>query len=228
MAILSVSPTRMELSRLKTELQLARRGYKLLKDKQDELLRQFIGSIRTARRLRETCDRRYRELDARTLVASARFTTAEIQADWLSARNRLDLLMKPGNYMGVSAPEWSLASPNWRDKEYLSLSPELARTRLEMLNLLPDFLRLAQTEKRCVILSAELEKTRRRVNALEYLTIPQLEETIRFIKSRLDDAERDRVTRLLKLQDFESAAATEAAGTNDSLSPAAGTQEPSG
>ncbi|MDD2213001.1 MAG: V-type ATP synthase subunit D [Oscillospiraceae bacterium] len=211
MASFVVSPTRMELSRIKAELQLAQRGYKLLKDKQDELMRQFIGTIRTARQLRQTCDQRYRDIRTQAVLAAALFTRAQVQADCLSAQNRLDLVLQLGNQMGVLAPEWSLANANWRDKEYLSLSPDLAQTRQEMLALLPDLLRLAQLEKRCVILSGELEKTRRRVNALEYLTIPQFEETLRFIRSRLDDAERDRVTRLLKMQDFAAAAAKQAA-----------------
>jgi V/A-type H+-transporting ATPase subunit D len=147
----------------------------------------------------------YRTLRRSALLAKAPFPEKSIIDDYLSAQGGISLTLQSKNQMGVLVPIMSFDIDKKGD-EFLSLSPALSQTKRQMESLLPHLLQLAQIEKHCVILSAEIEKTRRRVNALEYMTIPQLKETIRFIKMRLEDSERDRITRLIKMQDLEVSA----------------------
>lgn len=208
MAILPVSPTRMELSRLKKQLQLSVRGHKLLKDKQDELMRQFIAIVRKTERLREEIEEKYRAVRHKALLAASDFSEKEIFESCLTGGKGLFVTQHTKNQMGVLVPVMAFDYDESRGGEFLSLSPALNEAKNQMAALLPTFLELAQLEKHCVILSGEIEKTRRRVNALEYMTIPQLKETIRFIKMRLEDSERDQITRLIKIQDFGLTAET--------------------
>ncbi len=203
MGMLPVSPTRMELSRLKKQLQMSERGYQLLKDKQDELMRQFITTVKQTETLRTAVEEQYSAIRRSALLAKASFPEKSVVEDCLSVPNKIGLDIKSKNQMGVLVPMMSFDTGKKIDNDFLSLSPELSHTKRQMELLLPRLLQLSQIEKHCVILSAEIEKTRRRVNALEYMTIPQLKETIRFIKMRLEDSERDRITRLIKMQDFE-------------------------
>ncbi len=202
MSVLPVSPTRMELSRLKKQLELSVRGHKLLKDKQDELMRQFIGIVKETERLRTEIEEKYRVVRRRALLAAADYSQKELMESAVTDGEGLCVSVKTKNQMGVIVPVMEFDRGKAQNGEFLSLSPALSQTKGEMEGLLPVFLKLAQQEKHCVILAAEIEKTRRRVNALEYMTIPQLKETIRFIKMRLGDNERDQITRLIKIQDF--------------------------
>lgn len=195
----------MELSRLTKQLQLSERGHKLLKDKQDELMRQFIAIIKETQSLRLNVEKQYRIIRHQAALAKSAYSQTEILASCLSVEPKTEVDIHSKNQMGVIVPIMSFRNTEHSKSSGLSLSPALNETKLQMLKLFPDFLRLAQLEKHCVVLSAEIEKTRRRVNALEYMTIPQLIETIRFIKMRLEDNERDRVTRLIKMQDYEIA-----------------------
>lgn len=203
MAILAVSPTRMELSRLKKQLQLSVRGHKLLKDKQDELMRQFLDIIRETRALRDEVERKFHAIRHAALLAKAPFPDKAVLESSLSSVPQIDFTMQTKNQMGVYVPVMTFSER--KPAPTLSLSPALQKSKEDFETLLPDLLKLAQMEKKCVILAAEIEKTRRRVNALEYMTIPQLKETIRFITMRLEDAERDRITRIIKMQDFDIA-----------------------
>lgn len=203
MNLLPVSPTRMELSRLKKQLQLSVRGHKLLKDKQDELMRQFIDIIKETQLLRTATEKQYRAIRHAALLAKAEFPEKAILESCLTYNTQIEFTMHSKNQMGVQVPLMSFSENKGGDQDSLSISPALSKTKEQMKSLLSDLLRLAQMEKHCVMLSVEIEKTRRRVNALEYMTIPQLKDTIRFIKMRLEDAERDRITRLIKMQDFE-------------------------
>lgn len=203
MSLLPVSPTRMELSRLKKQLQLSERGHKLLKDKQDELMRQFIAIIKETQSLRVNIEKQYQTICHQAELAKSQYSQTEIMASCLIGEPKTEVTIHPKNKMGVIVPIMSFENNEMGKNSGLSLSPALHETKLQMASLFPDLLRLAQLEKHCVILSSEIEKTRRRVNALEYMTIPQLKETIRFIKMRLEDSERDRITRLIKMQDYE-------------------------
>lgn len=202
MGVLPVSPTRMELTRLKKQLQLSIRGHKLLKDKQDELMRRFVALIRECNTLRMEAEAQYTQIRRQSLLAKAAVAEETIHGIYACQKNPVTVTYGVGNMMGLSVPEMRFeVTPN-PPSGLLQSTPALERSREQMEKLLPTLLELAQAEKNCTILAAEIEKIRRRVNALEYMTIPQLTETIRFIKMRLEDAERDRITRLIKMEDM--------------------------
>jgi V/A-type H+-transporting ATPase subunit D len=201
MARLNVNPTRMELTRLKGRLATATRGHKLLKDKRDEMMRRFIILIRENARLRA-------EVEGRLIEALAQFALCRglmepqvlEQAVMVPART-VALSLSMQNIMSVNVPkiEMEVGEPR--------LSYGLAQTSAQLdgaisnlAEVLPALIRLAEIEKTCNMLADEIEKTRRRVNALEYVMIPDLEETIRFITMKLDENDRAATTRLMKVK----------------------------
>ncbi len=202
MSRLHVNPTRMELSNLKKQLQLSVRGHKLLKDKQDELVKYFIQLVREAKTLREVLETEYPDILQKTVSEKGAFS----EKDWMDSTvyfsGDREASLETRNKMGVVVPIYT-ALPGGTDIP-LSLSPGLEESRQKMEELFPRFMELASLEKQCAVVALDIEKTRRRVNALEYMTIPNLQETIRFIKMRLEDSERERITRLIKMQEYQS------------------------
>ena len=194
MARLNVNPTRMELTRLKKQLTTATRGHKLLKDKQDELMRQFILLIRKNNQLRQE-------------MANASITEPFIEELFALPAENVDLSIVDKNIMSVKVPvmnfeydEQLTGTP--LEYGYLNSSAELDRSIDRFTTLLPKLLELTEIEKTCQLMASEIEKTRRRVNALEYMTIPQLEETIYYIRMKLEENERAEVTRLIKVKNM--------------------------
>ena len=196
MARLNVNPTRMELSRLKIRLKTAKSGHKLLKDKQDELMRQFIILIKQNRKLREEVEGKLQNSFKDFLLARGVMSDDKLLAN-----------IKTKNVMSVIVPTMTFN----RDMEnaevsypygYAQTSADLDDAVDGLNRVMKDLLELAETEKACQLMADEVEKTRRRVNALEYMTIPQLEETIRYIQMKLDENERSSITRLMKVKDM--------------------------
>lgn len=203
-AAMRVNPTRMELTRIKRRLVTAKRGHKLLKDKRDEMVRQFILLVRENHRLRG-------EVEAELSVALRNFALArsvtepELMEEALlyPARNvQVDLDMR--SILSVHVPTLRVLEETMQETR---LSYGLAETSAQLdgaiaglAELLPKLIRLAEVEKSCDLLADEIEKTRRRVNALEYVMIPQFEETIRYISMKLDENERGALTRLMKVK----------------------------
>ena len=179
MAKMNVNPTRMELRRLKTRLKTATRGHKLLKDKSDEMIRQFMVYVRENKRLRE-------EIEAELSSALKGFTLA--RAD---------------NVMSVEVPSISVVEHEGQDKypySFDTVTSELDASIGTLSTLLVKLVKLAEVEKTCNMLADEIEKNRRRVNALEYVMIPQIEETIKYINMKLDENERASTIRLMKVK----------------------------
>lgn len=211
MARLNVNPTRMELTRLKKQLTTATRGHKLLKDKQDELMRQFILLIRKNNDLRAAVEKELTKALSSFVLANASLNEAFIEEMMtIPAENvTLDIIEK--NIMSVKVPAMNFhydESINEAplDYGYLNSNAELDVAMDNLTTALPGLLELAEIEKTCQLLSVEIEKTRRRVNALEYMTIPQLEETIRYIQMKLEENERANITRLIKVKDMGAGA----------------------
>lgn len=199
-----VNPTRMELTRIKRRLVTAKRGHKLLKDKRDEMVRQFIALVRENHALR-------REVEAELSRALASFALArsvtepELMEEALlyPARN-VEVNMEMRSVLSVHVPTLRVLEETMHETV---LSYGLAETSAQLdgaiaglAALLPKLIKLAEVEKACDLLADEIEKTRRRVNALEYVMIPQFEETIRFITMKLDENERGNLTRLMKVK----------------------------
>ncbi|MCE5342227.1 MAG: V-type ATP synthase subunit D [Eubacteriales bacterium] len=204
-ALLRVNPTRMELTRIKRRLVTARRGHKLLKDKRDEMVRQFILLIRENDRLR-------REVEKELTLALGNFAMARAVTE---PELLEEALLCPARSIRVDMGIRSVLSvrvPTLRMNETgqeTTLSYGLAETSAQLdgaieslAELLPKLIHLAEVEKTCDLLADEIERTRRRVNALEYVMIPQFIETIRFITMKLDENERGSLTRLMKVKDM--------------------------
>ncbi|MCB5955236.1 V-type ATP synthase subunit D [Enterococcus sp. CWB-B31] len=209
MVRLNVNPTRMELTRLKKMLGTAARGHKLLKDKQDELIRQFILLIRKNNQLRIDVEEELNGALSSFVLASSTLNEAFIEGlvSIPASEVTMDIIEK--NVMSVTVPimnfhydEEIVDSP--LDYGYLNSNAELDRSFDKISSILPKMLELAEVEKTCQLMAEEIEKTRRRVNALKYLTIPQLEETIYYIKMKLEENERGEITRLIKIKDMGS------------------------
>lgn len=208
MARLNVNPTRMELSRLKDRLKLASRGHKLLKDKQDELMRQFISLIRENNELRNEVEDKIESGMHSFSIANALLHDNYIAEVMTTPSQSVSLNINQENIMNIRVPQMNF---NYEDTPddisditygYLNSNSDLDSAIEQMLDVMPRMLELAETEKRCQLIADEIEKTRRRVNALEYMTIPQLEETIYFIEMKLEENERAQITRLIKIKDM--------------------------
>lgn len=220
MARLNVNPTRMELTLLKKRLNTARRGHKLLKDKRDELMKQFLETVRQNEALRLRVEERLMQAHQSFAVASAEMSPEGMEQALLYPKQSVSLDVSLRNIMSVNVPEYTFhkASDNTGDIYPYGLaltSGELDDALAFLSSVLDDMLRLAQIEKSVQLMAAEIEKTRRRVNALEHFMIPQLEETIRYITMKLDENERGNLSRLMKVKDMMLEQAREAALAED-------------
>lgn len=203
MARLNVNPTRMELRRLKTRLKTAVRGHKLLKDKADETIRQFMVLIKENKRLREETEGEVSAALRSFLLASA-VTTAPVMEEAVAMPGySVELETSGKNVMSVMVPQISVKEGDKKDLypySFAGVSAELDGSIANLSEVLVKLIHLAEVEKACNMLADEIEKNRRRVNALEYVMIPQLEETIKYITMKLDENERANTIRLMKVK----------------------------
>ena len=207
MAVMNVNPTRMQLSKLKKQLVTAIRGHKMLKDKRDELMRQFLALVRETLDLREKVERELENCNAHFVNASAVMSKQALDGSLLSPKQQINLEISAKNVMSVEIPQFE-ADARTADKgdifpygfAFTSFELDDAITSLD--RVLPDLILLAQHEKSCELMSAEIEKTRRRVNSLEHVMIPRYQETIKFISMKLEENDRSSRTRLMKVKDM--------------------------
>ena len=204
MAKLKVNPTRMALSELKLRLVTAKRGHKLLKDKQDELMRQFINLIKENKKLRVEVEKELSESFKSFLLASATMSPLFLDSAVSFPKEKLSVEIKSKNIMSVNVPEMKFVKEEMEGSifpyGFVQTSAELDDTVIKLQKVLDNLLSLAEIEKSCQLMADEIEKTRRRVNALEYSTIPNLEETVKDIRMKLDENERATITRLMKVK----------------------------
>ena len=206
MAELNVNPTRMELKKLKLRLATARRGHKLLKDKRDEMMRQFMETVREVGALRKSVEESIERVNADFTLASAAMSPKMLEEALMLPVSPGELFIKFGSVMNISVPSYGYDREG-RDAGGLNYgfaftSGELDAAVRRMVSILPDMLRLAEREKTVQMLADEIEKTRRRVNALEYIMIPRYEAAIKRIVMKLDENERSNTTRLMKVKDM--------------------------
>ncbi|RLK64037.1 V-type ATP synthase subunit D [Atopobacter sp. AH10] len=206
MARLDVKPTRMELQKLKARLQISTRGHKLLKDKQDELMRQFIELIRQNNSLRKAVEGRLIQGMQAFVLARASLNEAFIDELVALPPRQVSLTIDKKNVMSVNVPDMHFSVEEGSSDEfqygYLNSNSELDHSVWELRAVMDDLLKLSEIEKACQLMADEIEKTRRRVNALEYRMIPQLEETIHYIEMKLEENERASLTRIIKVKDM--------------------------
>lgn len=214
----TVNPTRMELTRLKQRLRTATRGHKLLKDKRDELMKQFMDVVRENRALRRSVEEALMRVYGSFTIASALSSPEMLEQSLMLPSRHVALTLGSKNIMSVNVPQYAFryytyninvaADTHATDDTapppygFAQTSGALDDAVAALNKLLPDLLRLTEIEKTSQLLAEEIEKTRRRVNALEYVKIPQMKENIRYITMKLEENERANTVRLMKVKDI--------------------------
>ena len=207
MANKTINPTRMELTRLKGRIKTAARGHKLLKDKRDELMKQFMEVVRKNRALRRRVEQGLEKAGAAMTVASAVMSPEMLEQALLYPKQSVELDVTYRNIMSVNVPVYHYRTANDDPTEiypygFAQTSGELDAALEALGAVFRDMLELAEVEKTMQLLAQDIEKTRRRVNALEYVVIPEMQRNIRYITMKLDENERGNTTRLMKVKDM--------------------------
>ena len=207
MANIAVIPTRMELTRLKGKLKTARRGHKLLKDKRDGLMKQFMLIVRELRALRKEVEEELMTVHKSFTVASALMSSEALEQALLYPKQSVELTQSSKNIMSVNVPVYHFQTKTKSDADiypygFASTSGELDTAVDALGKVFMKMLKLAEIEKSAQLMAEEIEKTRRRVNALEYVMIPNTQEAIRYIIMKLDENDRATTTRLMKVKDM--------------------------
>lgn len=207
MAIMNVNPTRMQLTKLKKQLATAVRGHKMLKDKRDELMRQFLDLVRENKTLREKVEKELANCNSHFVNASAVMSKQSLDASLMSPKQQVSIEVEPHNVMSVEVPKFSAGTRTSDESDifpygFAFTSFELDDAVMSLNELLPDLIRLAELEKSCEMMSSEIEKTRRRVNSLEHVMIPRYQDTIKYISMKLEENDRSSRTRLMKVKDM--------------------------
>lgn len=205
--IMSVNPTRMELTNLKRKLITARRGHKLLKDKRDELMRRFLDLVRENKTLRRAVEKGISEANVHMSVARSVMSDKALDVALMLPTQEMSLEVAEQNVMSVLIPHFNTKLKTADENDIYSYGFAFTSSDLDIAvkalsDIMPQMFRLAEVEKSCQLMAAEIEKTRRRVNALEHVMIPQYEETIKYITMKLDENERSTTTRLMKVKDM--------------------------
>ena len=207
MAVMSdIKPTRMELKKTKARLKTATRGHKLLKDKRDELMRNFLQIVRENKALRQKVEKGLAEAMASMSNASRLMSPEILEQSLLCPKQGVEVDIQLKNIMSVNIPEYGFrtrtdAAEDIYPYGYAMTSGELDESIDRLSEVFRDMLELARAEKSMQLMAAEIERTRRRVNALEYVMIPQMQDTIRYITMKLEENERSTTTRLMKVKD---------------------------
>ena len=203
----TINPTRMELTRLKGRLRTAQRGHKLLKDKRDELMKQFMDVVRENRALRRKVEESLMRANGSFTVAAALMSPEMLEQSLLYPKESVSVDMTFQNIMSVDVPRYQFHTKSQAAGEvypygFAQTSGELDDAVDEMARVFQDMLRLAEVEKTSQLLAQEIEKTRCRVNALEYVKIPEMQANIKYITMKLDENERANTIRLMKVKDM--------------------------
>lgn len=210
MAEIRVNPTRMELKKLQIRYNTARRGHKLLKDKRDELMKQFLDVVRADKELRARVEAALLRTYGSFSVASAVSSPRQMATALILPKKEAQIEVVEKNRMSVIVPTFELhitgSGEDSRNYGFAFTSGELDASVGELGGILEDMLRMAQLEKEAQLLAEEIERTRRRVNALEYIMMPRYLAAIKSIKMKLDENERGNITRLMKVKDMMLAA----------------------
>lgn len=215
MSRLNVNPTRMVLAQLKARLATAKRGHKLLKDKQDELMRQFIERVRLNMQLREEVEEELAVSFRDFMLAAAAITPEKLEQAVAFSKLQIKAEIHEENLMSVHVPAIKFVEELTPGMEkatgdtslaygFAQTSADLDEAIRRQKAVMARLLELAEIEKSCQLMADDIEGTRRRVNALEYRTIPDLEETIKYIRMKLEENERATITRLMKVKEMIS------------------------
>ncbi len=204
MSLIRVNPTRMEMTRLKRQLTTAKRGHKLLKDKQDEMIRQFMLLIKKNRSLRIEVEEELSQVMKKFSMAKLKMSRVGMLEAMMIPSQATNVEVGSKSIMNIKIPTVKYETQKAIDLTYgFAFTPsELDKTIIDLSQLLPKLIELAQLDKSCDMLANEIEKTRRRVNAIEFIMIPNMIESIRYIQMKLEDNERSNIIRLMKSKEI--------------------------
>ena len=202
-----IIPTRMELTRLKKKLATAMKGHKLLKDKRDELMREFLDLVRINMELRKTVEKGIRSANTNFVIAKAGMSEETLRTALMAPKQEVYLTQEAKNVMSVNIPVLDFKTRTADENDIYSYgfaftSADLDGAVKSLADIFPQMLKLAECEKSCQLMAAEIEKTRRRVNALEHVIIPETQAAIKYISMKLDENERSTQIRLMKVKDM--------------------------
>jgi len=201
-----VNPTRMELTKLKKRLKIAKRGHKLLKDKQDELIKKFVDLVKRNKELREQVEKELTSALRDFVMARAVMPGEVLEESLMYPVGSVDIEVGRKNIMSVIVPTIKAVqqqeNKNIFSYGFYNTTGQLDDAITVLSGILPKLLELAEVEKTCQLMAAEIEKTRRRVNALEHIMIPQMTDKIKYITMKLDENERGNLTRLMKIKEM--------------------------
>jgi V-type ATPase, D subunit len=197
----------MELSRIKDKLAVARKGHKLLKDKRDELMRQFLIMVRENMELRKHVEEGIRQANINFIVAKAGMDAETLNTALMAAKQKVTLGVSTKNVMSVNIPVFDVKTKTASETDiysygYAFTSSDLDGAIKSLADIRDDMILLAEKEKACKLMAAEIEKTRRRVNALEHVIIPEAQKNIKYISMKLEETARDNTIRLIKVKDM--------------------------
>lgn len=207
MASRQVNPTRMELTKLKKKRITAIRGHKLLKDKRDELMRQFLDLVKENMSVRLKVEQGILNANKNFVMAKASMSEATLNTALMAPKQEINLIVNQKNIMSVDMPAFNYKTRTADENDIYSYgfaftSSDLDGAVQSLSDIVPDMIRLAEIEKACQLMADEIEKTRRRVNALEHVIIPETEKNIKYITMKLDENERSTQIRLMKVKDM--------------------------
>ena len=205
MATQNIIPTRMELTRLKKKLGTAVKGHRLLKDKRDELMREFLELVKVNMELREKVEKGIEAANKNFVLAKAGMSEQTLRTALMAPKQEVSLVQEKKNVMSVDIPVFDFKTRTADENDIYSYgfaftSGDLDGALSSLSAVFPDMLKLAEVEKSCQLMAAEIEKTRRRVNALEHVIIPETQESIKYITMKLDENERSTQVRLMKVK----------------------------
>ena len=207
MATTQINPTRMELTRLKKKLGTAVKGHRLLKDKRDELMREFLDLVKVNMELREKVEKGIKAANNNFVLAKSGMSDEELRTALMTPKQEISLVTNKKNVMGVDIAVYDFKTKSADENDIYSYgfaftSGDLDYAVSSLQDVFKDMLKLAEVEKSCQLMAAEIEKTRRRVNALEHVIIPETQEGIRYITMKLDENERSTQVRLMKVKNM--------------------------
>jgi V/A-type H+-transporting ATPase subunit D len=193
----------MELLGLKKRTILAKRGHKLLKDKQDELMRRILELLKTLKELREKVEKELEFAIKRFLFARSSMEPEEVEMNFLLPAKKLSIETERRKFLNVEVPIFKeIISGNIHCYGFTTTSCELDLSLMALDKVIKEIIKLAELNKALELLAIEIEKTRRRVNALEYVLIPALEETVKYIQMKLSEMERGNLSRLMRIKEI--------------------------
>lgn len=205
--MLNVNPTRMELTNLKSKLVMARRGHKLLKDKLDEMVKVFMELLDQVKEKRKITDKILSKTINSFVITKSNSMSEILESAYLVPWKKCSIKEKPSHLIGIKVFDFDVSLENSSDYnnmqfQFFNISKELEKTIDFQTNLLFNLIKLAEVEFKLNILGSEIEKTRRRVNALEYQMIPDILETIKMISGKIEENERSTLVRIMKIKDI--------------------------